>query len=291
MHRASSLFWLALAWPALGQQPFTWTDLGDGRVELREQGKPAVVYNYGPQLKPGAAENRRRCCYIFPVYTPGGVSMLDDFPADHPHHRGLFWAWPLIETGGKKYDSWMAFSAAERSTGVPATSVAKGEALLEAHSFWQADGRDIVGETLRMTIPAARGATRELRVELTWEALQAPVTLHGSPDPNKSYGGFSARFAPREATVLRADGAVLQKDEDLVLHAWAEFEGVYQGKRAILRIMPNPSDTGTPYQWCLRNYGFAGASFPGKTASTDAYTLEPGKPLTLRFEVTASDAE
>jgi hypothetical protein len=66
---------------------------------------------------------------------------------------------------------------------------------------------------------------------------------------------------------------------------------VYQGKRAILRITPDPSDTGTPYQWCLRNYGFAGASFPGKTASTDAYTLEPGKPLTLRFQVTASDAE
>ena len=34
MCRASKWLWLALAWPALGQQAFTWTDLGDGRVEL-----------------------------------------------------------------------------------------------------------------------------------------------------------------------------------------------------------------------------------------------------------------
>jgi hypothetical protein len=291
MHRASKWLWLALAWPALGQPAFTWTDLGDGRVELREHGKPALVYNYGPQLKPGAAEDRRRCCYVFPVYTPAGVPMLDDFPADHLHHRGLFWGWPVVETGGKKYDSWMVFSAAGRSASTPVTSVAPGEARLEAHNIWQADGRDIVGETLRLTVLPARGATREFRVELTWEALHSPVTLRGSPDPGKSYGGFSARFAPRENTIVRADGEVLQKDEDLVPRAWAELEGVYQGKRVVLRITPDASDAGAPYQWCLRRYGFVGASFPGKTASRDAYTLEPAKPLTLRFEVTASDLE
>ncbi|MFY9724776.1 MAG: DUF6807 family protein [Bryobacteraceae bacterium] len=291
MPRASKWLWLALACPALGQPGFTWVDLGGGRLELREHGKPALTYNYGSQLKPGAAEDRRRCCYIFPVYTPAGVSMLDDFPGDHPHHRGLFWAWPVIEIGGRKYDSWMVFSAAERSAMTPVTGVAQDEARLKARNFWQADGRNIVAETLRLTVLPARGATRELRVELTWKALQTPVTLRGSPDRGKSYGGFNARFAPRENTILRAGGEVLGKDEDLVPHRWAELEGVYQGKRAVLRVTPDASDTGTPYQWCLRKYGFVGASFPGKTASRDAYTLEPAKPLTLRFEVTVSDVE
>ena len=291
MHRTNKLTWLALALPALAQQPFTWSDLGDGRIELREHGRPSLTYNYGPQLKAGAAPDRSRCCYIFPVYTPGGVSMLDDFPADHPHHRGLFWSWPVVETGGKKYDSWMVFSAAERSSSVPTTSIATGQARLEAHNVWQADGRDIVGETLRLIILPAQNAARELHVELTWEALGAQVTLRGSPDPGKSYGGFSARFAPREATVIRADGALIEKDEDLVPRSWAELEGIYQGKRAILRITPDAADAGAPYQWCLRHYGFAGASFPGKSAAVDHYTLEPGKPLTLRFQVTVRDVE
>jgi len=87
--------------PLMAQAPFAWKYIGDGRMELREGGKAALVYNYGPQLKAGAPEDRRRCCYIFPLYTPGGVSMLDDFPADHWHHRGLFWAWPVVETKEK----------------------------------------------------------------------------------------------------------------------------------------------------------------------------------------------
>jgi hypothetical protein len=48
-------------------------------------------------------------------------------------------------------------------------------------------------------------------------------------------------------------------------------------------------DLGTPYQWCLRKNGFMGASFPGKTEAADGYTLEQGKPLTLRFVVRVAD--
>jgi hypothetical protein len=39
----------------------------------------------------------------------------------------------------------------------------------------------------------------------------------------------------------------------------------------------------------LRAYGFAGASFPGRTAAVDRYTLDPGKPLILRFRVQVRD--
>ena len=134
---------LAAAVPLLAQEPFAWKDLGDGRMELRERGKPVLVYNYGAQLKQGAPEDRRRCCYIFPVYTPGGVSMLDDFPADHWHHRGLFWAWPVVERAGKKYDLWMNMTARHRSEKPPVVSGGTGGARLEAENYWQADGRTL----------------------------------------------------------------------------------------------------------------------------------------------------
>jgi hypothetical protein len=57
----------------------------------------------------------------------------------------------------------------------------------------------------------------------------------------------------------------------------------------VLRITPDEKDPGAPYQWCLRSYGFVGASFPGRTDQVESYTLEPGKPLTLRFRVSVSD--
>ena len=137
MHRTDRLLWLSLAaaLPLFSQAPFAWKDLGGGRLELSERGKPALVYNYGPQLKAGAPEDRRRCCYFFPVYTPAGVSMLDDFPPDHWHHRGLFWAWPVVEVEGRQYDLWMKMTAKHRAAQAPATSVNASGARLETRNF------------------------------------------------------------------------------------------------------------------------------------------------------------
>jgi hypothetical protein len=279
MKKAAWLAALLLA-PVAGQQGFVWKDIGGGRLELRDHGNPVLVYNYGPQLKEGAPENRRRCCYVFPLYTPAGVSPLDDFPKDHYHHRGLFWAWPDVEIGGKTYDLWMNMTVKDHTAKPPVTK----DGRLQADNTWQIDGRDVVRERVSLVVSPAKAGSREISSELTFEALAEPVTLKGSRESGKSYGGFSARFAPRENTVLRADGETLTKDEDLVPHRWAELEGVYGGKRAVFRI------TGAePSQWCLRKYGFVGASFPGRTEAQDGYTLQPGKPLTLRYTVRIAD--
>ena len=83
---------------------------------------------------------------------------------------------------------------------------------MEARSIWEAGGKPIVRENLRLRVAPASGAARELEVELTWEAVDAPVTLRGAREPRKSYGGFNATFAPREGTVLRADEVTLSQD-------------------------------------------------------------------------------
>jgi hypothetical protein len=116
------------------------------------------------------------------------------------------------------------------------------------------------------------------------------VTLRGSQEKGKSYGGFSARFAQRTGTVIRTDLGVMEKDEDLVPHAWAELEAAYEGKKAALRIVPDAKNAGAPYQWCLRGYGFVGASVPGRTEKVDGLTLEPGKAQTFTFRVQARDS-
>jgi len=293
MHRCILLVFAALSGAGLlqGQSAsgFTWKDLGAGQLELRENGKPVLVYNYGPQLKPGAPEDRRRCCYIYPLYTPSGVSMLDDFPQDHLHHRGLFWAWPVVEVGGKTYDEWMNMTVKDTELGPARTAITGRDATLEARGAWVIGSNPVVQEHVRLTVSRSQGTSRELEVELTLQATDSPVTLRGSREAAKSYGGFSARFAAREGTILRADGETLSKDEDLTPRRWAELEGIYGGRKAVLRITPDPRDAGAPYQWCLRNYGFVGACFPGKKDGADGFTLEPGHPVTLKFRVRVSD--
>lgn len=266
-----------------------WKDLGDGRLQLLDHGKPAFVYNYGPQLAEGAPADRRRSAYIYPLYTPAGVSVTDDFPKDHYHHRGLFWGWPVVETAnGERYDLWMMRNGIEtRHERFSAQSSTTKEAILNIENAWYAGGEKLVKETVHIKAFPAKSGTRTLEVALTLEALTGPVTIKGSQEKGKSYGGLSVRFAPREQTRITADTGAVEKDEDLVNHAWAALDAVYNGKRATLRIDSDPKNPGGPPQWCLRKYGFIGASFPGQAGTT----LEKGKPVTLRYTVILKDLE
>ncbi len=286
--RTRFVFSVFAALPAAAQME--WRELPGGRIEVLDAGRPALVYNYGPQLPAGVPEDRRRCCYIYPLYTPAGVSMLDDFPKDHYHHHGLFWAWPVVETPSGKFDLWMYRGIEHRFEGWIRRDPREGAAQLVAENGWYVKDSRIVREIVEILVHPAKGDERRIEVALEWEALREPVTLRGSQEPGKSYGGFSARFAPREGTVIRSSDGPVTKDEDLVPHRWAEMEAVYGGRKAVLRITPHEGNPGAPYQWCLRNYGFVGASFPGRTAESNGYTLQPGVPLRLRFTVTASDA-
>ena len=258
---------------------FSWTDHHDGRVELMENGKSVLTYNYGPQLKNSAPEDRRACCYIYPALTPAGVSPLDDFPKDHFHHHGLFWAWPVVKTPDAKYDLWMYKGIQHRGERFTARN-----SNLIAENGWYAGEAKLVKETLRLTAHPANGKSRDLDIELTLEAVSVPITLEGSAEKGKSYGGLSARFAPRTETAITADTGPIAKDEDLVFHKWAEMRALYDGKPSTLRITAEP-----PTQWCLRNYGFVGSSWPGREGATQSFTLQPGKPLKLKYRVSLSD--
>jgi hypothetical protein len=260
-----------LAGTAFGAS-FTWK-LEPGRRVLFEGGRPVFAYNEGMQLAPGVPEDRRRCCYVHPLYAPNGVVVTDDFPADHYHHRGLFWAWPVVSVGKETYDLWLMKGIRQESVAVRTEG-----GVLTAENRWIAGGKAVVREHVRLEALPASGGSRELRVELRLEAVDEPVVLEGSHDAGKSYGGVNVRFAPREGTVIRADGALVAKDEDLVPHTWAELEASYGGKRAALRIT---SEQG-PQQWCLRHYGFVGAAYPGRGGKV---TIGRGKSVELRYVV------
>lgn len=267
--------------------PLQWKDLDEGRLALLDDGKQAFVYNYGPQLPGNVPADRRRCCYIYPIATPAGVVPVDDFPRDHYHHHGIFWGWPAVDAGGQRYDFWMYRGGAQfKFEKFLGRGVSPTEAWVKVQNAWHTPGGRIVEEVVSIRAFPAKGNLREIEVELTLTAQEGPVTLRGSQDKGKSYGGFSARFAPRESTRLLADDLPVASDEDLVVHESGALEAVYAGRRASLAITVL---NGLPHQWCMRNYGFVGASFPGRFGDNNGYTLEPGKPLTLRYRVAVAD--
>src|SRR5262245_30409497 len=80
----------------------------DGRVlHLRADGRAVLDYRLQGELPDaGIKQIFRRGGYIHPVYTPGGRIVTDDYPDDHPHQHGIFFAWTKTEFEGRHPDFW-----------------------------------------------------------------------------------------------------------------------------------------------------------------------------------------
>ncbi len=276
---------LLFATVAFAQPGFRFEDAGPASIRLVEDGKPVFVYNYGKILPKGIPKDRARCCYLHPVWAPNGVVVTDDFPEDHLHHRGIFWAWPVVRYRGVRYDLWLMRGVERRFSRWLAREASLRRARLAVENGWFVEGGQIVRETVEVTVHPVRDASRRLDFRLVFEALRGPVTLSGAPKPGTAYGGFCVRFAPRRETRITTETGVLEEENsNLVPSRWAQLEALYEGGRAALRIDIDPANPGYPNGWCLRHYGFLGVDFPGY----DSYPLEPRKPLELRYRVTVA---
>ena len=273
---------LLLAAGAWAEPGFRFRDVSAESVELSENGRPVYVYHHGLMKKAGVPEDRFRCCYVHPVYTPSGTVLTDDFPEDHYHHRGIFWTWPIVIVDGKNYDAWTLRGLRQEFRRWMAREATGEKARLAVENAWSAGGRPVVKETVEIAARPASGGSRELEFRLTFEAHGTPVELRGEPAENKGYGGFCVRFAPREKTAITTGAGREAGDSDMAPHAWARLEALFGDRAAGLRIDIDLSNPGFPNGWCLRHYGFLGVNFPGLAS----HVLRPDQPLELNYRVT-----
>src|SRR5689334_7263190 len=106
--RSRSLALLTLALLPLvtpAQPPSAWRAVTteDG-VWVEEGGKRVLFYQRRPKSKDG---KYARANYVHPLLDLDGEPITEDFPADHPHPRGIFWAWHQVTIDGKAVgDPW-----------------------------------------------------------------------------------------------------------------------------------------------------------------------------------------
>lgn len=256
-------------------------------LELSEQGQPVFVYNYGMILAPGAPERLRRSSYLHPVYCPDGTLLTDDFNHDHPHHRGIFWAWEVVTVDGKTDDVWTVKGFKQKFVRWKTREVNGTVARLGVENGWYDGERKFVKEDVEIVTHPATKVQRVMDFKLTFEATDKPVVIVGTPDVNKFYGGFAIRTAPRDGgatnTIIRTDKGISKQDGVLSRHPWAEIAGSFKGKEAGVRIEDDPANLGYPTNGWLMRHGFAllNVSYPGP----EPVTLQPGKPLVLKYRV------
>jgi hypothetical protein len=284
---------LCAAPPTASPSPFAFKETSPTALELTDGGEPVFVYNFGMVLAPNFPEAMRRSSYLHPVYAPGGTVLTDDFNADHPHHRGISWMWPRVIFEGKEGDIWTVKEYRQRFVGWKARETEGTQARLAVENGWFAGDRKFVNEDVEIVTHAVADHQRVLDFTLRFEATQEPVEVIGTSEGKKGFGGFCFRFAPRdggtEKTLIRTDKGVAKKDEVLGRHPWAEISGTFNGQAAGARIDDMPTNPGYPDNgWLVRHgVGFLNVSYPG----LQPITLEPGKPLVLKYRVTLFSGE
>ena len=71
-------------------------------------GRPLMEYQAEPGELPRDSIKAafQRGGYLHPILTPSGKQVTDDFPANHIHHHGVWWAWTHTKFQGRTPDFW-----------------------------------------------------------------------------------------------------------------------------------------------------------------------------------------
>ena len=264
-------------------------------LTLLENGQPVLVYRYGTVSPPDQVpEKFRRACYIHPLFGLDGEVMTQDFPFDHRHHRGVFWAWPKTTVGGKLADVWALEGIRPVHESWVEKTAGAAEAVIAVQNIWlydDAPDKPVVREHVRILVHKAGQDARAIDFLLRFENISGePIEIRGSSAEDKGatkgYGGFCLRpDATRLPMVFTAANGVVPDDALSLETPWCDVSyPVQKGQAAVsgVAIFQHPGNPGFPYPgWILRHYGFLGASYP----HTAAHALGPGASLLLRYRI------
>jgi len=256
-------------------------DMENETLTVRDGKVDVLTYRFGDQLKEGVDPEQTRSCYIHPLYSLDGKPLTDDFPADHPHHHGLCWTWPVIRTRGQETQTWHPANLRQHFLGWLDREVHDNSASFSVENAWKLDGKEVVArEILTLKVHPLEESGRFIDLEVTFEAVGGPLELRGAPDQNKGYGGLTLRGPSRfKGMPIRTDRGEFEGEPNDVELRWADLSTEEAG----VSIFVSPDHPDFPPSWVLRTSyaGLLNVSWPG----LESATLHPGKPTTLRYRL------
>jgi Methane oxygenase PmoA len=79
----------------------------EGKLSLQHAAEEILTYHTATSSPPkGIAAHYARSGHIHPLQTPTGKTVTAEFPADHAHQHGVFFAWVHSEFAGHEVDFW-----------------------------------------------------------------------------------------------------------------------------------------------------------------------------------------
>jgi hypothetical protein len=238
-----------------------------------------------------------RAGYLHPVFTPGGRIVTDDYPEDHPHQHGIFFAWTSTLFEGRHPDFWnmgdgtgaVVFEKLEDVRGGPERATFK--ARLRHVDLSGPQPKTALNEVWEVTVyRAVPGMSRYAMFDIvsTQECASAsPLIL-----PDYRYGGIGIRGHRnwREKTnvsFLTSEGKDRIAGDDTPAR-WCSIHGRVDGQPAGLAALGHPANFRAPQPLRIHPddpyFNFS----PSKRGQ---WEITPGKPYVSRYRFLAYDGE
>ncbi|MFO7668036.1 MAG: DUF6807 family protein [Bacteroidales bacterium] len=287
------IFILIAAFTACGtnsgdEKPFLF-ERDDHGVTLSENGNPVFYYRKEPKTLTGEYVCNH---YLHPLYALNGDTLTEEFPLDHPYHRGIFWSWHQLYVDSLSLgDDWIMERITHEVTALQ-TGIENKTATLDLEVMWRSalleNGKAFMKENTRITVYPSQTGLRIIDFEISLKALVQGVTMGGSDD-EKGYGGFCARLRLPDDLVFTSDhGPVVPQTLQVIAGPWMDFSGTFGPSDALsgLAIFCHPSTPNYPAPWILRQQtSMQNIVYPGR----DRVPLSMDQPTILRYRLVVHD--
>ncbi|MBM3264132.1 MAG: PmoA family protein [candidate division Zixibacteria bacterium] len=191
--------------------------------------------------------------HVWPLYSLGGVCVIQEYPPDHVHHQGL-WA-GQDEVNGHNF--WAAGHPQYPSTRQISESMdiaVEGDAVtVSQHNVWTDVGGEPVFREERTVIFRSTGMENLVDIVSTRIADFGPVHFGKTKE-----AGIGMRYNPElegelNGRIESAAGGVGEKGTFDTDADWIAVSGIMGGRHAGIAILPYPDGDRCP--WFTRDYG------------------------------------
>ncbi len=280
-------------------------DPNSGQVYIQEGGKRVIQYNYqtiyekdvirpvGEQLEQHTRTEKDtfvttsiyavpRSDYIHPLFGLEGEMLTRDWPiGGHPHHRGIFWAWPEVEYGSERGDIYALQRIFARPTGSIDFKSGPVFAQIAAENLWMwEDNEPIVREHVVIRVYRAAVNNRIVDLTIKLDALKDSITI--ATRNTDSYGGLNLRMMTPQFQEI---SYFTDKEDSEPQRAWSDFNGIFDGAgtKSGLMILQHGNNPDYPGDWVeYADLAWVQPTFP---APGTRYPLRMEKSLILRYRL------
>lgn len=249
-----------------------------------------LTYRRAPKSLDGKFE---RAGYVHPLFDLDGNELTEDFPSDHRHHRGIFWAWHQLSVGDVRVgDPWVCENFLTEVHNIEILEQTPDLAAFCATADWTSPlwvdesghRKPIVREQSTIRVHAAANDARAIDFEIHLTAVEPNVRLGGSDDV-KGYGGFSPRIRLPDGLRFLTDwGIARPQTQSVDPSPWLDMTAVFgdDDKLSGVTILCHPSVPGYPQRWILRRKrSMQNPVYPGRVP----VALSTATPLVFRYRL------